>query len=51
MPFPDCDEEETGTRIYDNSTIMEKMYKSDGKYYEIRMNGNGDIFVISFARR
>lgn len=33
--FP-IDDEQESSRIYDNSTIMEEMYKSDGKYYEIR---------------
>lgn len=36
MPFSRLTTSKKVARIYDNSTIMEEMYKSDGKYYEIR---------------
>lgn len=29
---------------------MEEMYKSDGKYYEIRMNGNGGGYFCNIVR-
>lgn len=43
--FP-IDDEQESSRIYDNSTIMEEMYKSDGKYYEIRNEWKRVYFYV-----
>lgn len=46
MPFSRLTTSKKVARIYDNSTIMKEMYKSDGKYYEIRNEWKRVYFYV-----